>query len=646
MREITAEQQAAKYANFLANKSAIAEDIDKEVKAVGTLIRQGERDGLVLLDRRHPDFGREIYIPNNKLNGAPYGLKVLVEIQGYDPAHGAIVEVIGSPEQNDARMLSVILDFGLEAKYPEAGLKQVADLPSELKPELIEEELRAGRQDLRALETITIDGLDAKDLDDAISLTKEGENFRLYVHIADVSHYVTSGSDLDYIALARGNSVYLVDRVLPMLPPKLSNGLCSLNPQVPRLAFTAEMLFSPAGERLDFRLYPSLIQSDHRGDYTEIHEGTYPPKYRKLLENMYALAELLHSRRRARGSLDFDFPETVVELDSKGQPIDIGIAENNAAHALIEAFMVAANEAVADFGQAHKLPLIYRVHEDPDLERLQALKELLQSKNIKLKLGDKVRPKDLQRVLKQIRGREDAETLSYLLLRSLAKAEYAPLNLGHFGLASKSYLHFTAPIRRYADLHCHRVLKRYLANKQDKSGELKPLTGQIAAQVSATERQAIEAERASVDLKICEFYANKLGEVFRAKITGFSPMAFYARMENSAEGTVLYSELPGYYTFDERLIQAVGPKGRRLKIGDELAMQLLRVDLTRRFLDFRPTKFYTGELAGKEIKPTSRHRAEKSLKKQKKVKRGRKQQTKKKRGKPRRGGIKKFKRQR
>ncbi len=636
------------YQDFLNQQiETIDNAAEAETRRVGLLERHGARDGLVTLDRRHPVYGREIWIPHKSLHGAPYGMKVLVEITAADPPRGQIVTVLGDPEREDLAIMSIIHDFGLNPHYPEEAMSELEAFGTELTASEIQSELEAGRRDLRELFTMTIDGLDAKDLDDAISIRREGELIRLFVHIADVSHYVQVGTALDFEALQRGNSVYLVDRVLPMLPPQLSNGLCSLNPGVDRLAMTSELLFNARGERLESQIYPSLIRSDHRGDYTEIYEGTYDPAYRETVELMRELAEQLSARRHERGALTFHFPETVVTLNSEGEPIDIAAESSHFAHALIESFMIAANEAVADFCQQHKLPVIYRVHENPDPEMIAALREVLRLRGIPVKIPQKLDPKALQTVLEAIQERPEAEALNFLILRSLAKAEYHAENLGHFGLASQSYLHFTAPIRRYADLHSHRVIRRYINDRRDRSSDLRALTRPIAKHISETERNAMDAERASVDQKICEYYQDKLGEVYRATVSGLSPIAFYARMANSVEGTVLYSELPGYFQYDEQRLEAVGPGQLAIKIGDSLEMQLIRVDLQRRFLDFRPVRFLTGDLAGKNL-DSQRQPGKDKLKRGRQIKEGKTQRKRKvkEHRKQRRGGIQKFRKQR
>ncbi|MDO5733626.1 MAG: VacB/RNase II family 3'-5' exoribonuclease [Eubacteriales bacterium] len=580
----------------------------ESLRRVGILEAKGRRDGLVRLDRNHPLHGREVYIPKSGLHGAPFGMKVLVQITApqENPVRGEILEVLGDPERSDTAMLGIIHDYGLQPSYPEAVLAELESWPSEVDPAEIEAELAAGRHDLRELFTLTIDGIDAKDLDDALSIRKEAENYRLWVHIADVSHYVHFGSKLDAEALQRGNSVYLADRVLPMLPPKLSNQLCSLNPEVDRLTFTVEMLFDRQGKRLESKLYPAVINSNYRGNYSEIFDSSYPEALREPIQTMLELSELLAAQREERGALVFDFPETVVDLDIEGHPLRIHGAKSNFAHGLIESFMIAANEAVADFAKAHKLPVVYRVHDNPDPEKIEQFKRLLLAQKLKAPLPKKFDPKSLQLMLAALADYPQSETLSFMLLRSLAKAEYSTHNLGHFGLASESYLHFTAPIRRYADLHTHRVLKRYLSKRSDKSSDLRPLAGTIAKHVSDTERISVSAERASTDQKICEYYVDKLGEIYTAEVSGLSPIAFYARMENTAEGTIMYSEMPGYYSYDELLFQARNNSGQALRLGDKLRMQLSRVDLQRRFLDFVPIEFLSGDLAGKDFSAKGR----------------------------------------
>lgn len=586
-------------------QNAATETEQKEDRVrVGILRSNNKGAGIVELDRRHPEFGRTVYIPKQKLNGAPFDMKVVVKIAGMsadDMAVGEIIETLGDPGRPDVNILSIIHDFGLNPEYPQEVLDEVEDWPKDPDPETIQKELNKGRHDLRDQLAITIDGEDARDLDDAIAIEREGSNYRLWVHIADVSHYVQPGSLLDKEAYARGNSVYLSDRVLPMLPPKLSNQLCSLNPFKDRLCMTAEMLYDKYGNEKEVKLYPSVIQSKYRANYNEVYrllteettpeEEDIPDWLFPKLQAMDELSDLLRKQRYDRGALVFDFPETTVDLDAEGKVIRIYGEEQTFANGIIESFMIAANEAVADYTSKHRLPVLYRVHEDPDPERMEHFRYVVRAQNVQFNLPRKITPKALQQLMERFKNEATAETLSYLMLRSLAKARYDGRNLGHFGLASESYLHFTAPIRRYSDLHTHRVLKRYLYDKSDKSGHLGKKIIKIANHVSETERNAIDAERASVDQKICEYYAERIGERYPVTISGFSSVAFYVRLQNTAEGSILYREMDDYYHFDELFFKAVTDDGRELNLGDELIAELVRVDMQRRFIDFAPYDF-------------------------------------------------------
>ncbi len=612
-------------------QSATNNDVKEDRIRVGILRSNNKGAGIVELDRRHPEYGRTVYIPKQKLFGAPFGMKVVVKIAGMgadDMALGEIVETLGDPGRPDVNILSIIHDFGLSPDYPKEVLLEVEDWPKDPDPETIQKELIKGRRDLRDQLAITIDGEDARDLDDAIALEREGDNYRLWVHIADVSHYVTPGSKLDKEAYKRGNSVYLSDRVLPMLPPKLSNQLCSLNPFKDRLCMTAEIFFDKFGNEKEVDLYPSVIQSKYRANYNEVfrllterttpEEEDIPDWLFPMLQGMDELSQLLRKQRHDRGALVFDFPETTVELDAEGRVTRIYGEEQTFANGIIESFMIAANEAVADYTSKHRLPVLYRVHEDPDPERMEHFRYVVRAQNAQFKLPRKITPKALQQLMERFKNEPTAETLSYLMLRSLAKARYDGRNLGHFGLASESYLHFTAPIRRYSDLHTHRVLKRYLWDKGDKSGHLGKKIIKIANHVSETERTAIDAERASVDQKICEYYAERIGERYPVTISGFSSVAFYVRLENTAEGSILYREMDDYYHFDELFFKAVTDNGRELNLGDELIAELVRVDLQRRFIDFAPYDF--------EPKKPGRQKSPPKVKRTRRSKRGSKPQ--------------------
>ena len=482
------------------------------------------------------------------------------------------------PEVFSADVLAEALSFGLE---PDMGDIEAAVI--------------GGRRDYRNRRTITIDGEDAKDLDDAVDIEPlEKGRFRLGVHIADVAHYVTEGSALDREALQRGTSVYPVGRVIPMLPPGLSNGICSLNPDRDRLTLSVIMTIGPDGQIEEGEIAESVIRSKARATYAEVRQvledGVEPvARYRGFradLLHMRSLADILSEQRRKRGAIDFDFPETRVEIDAEGRPISIGSYQTSIANEIIESFMIAANEFVARHYFFAKIPFIFRVHELPDKEKLTRFIRLAAVFGVKTRIRGTATPGQLAAALKQVRHEPYGPTLSELLLRSLAKARYASHNLGHFGLASEFYCHFTSPIRRYPDLFIHRMIKATLNGREIRKlwRETAPL---IAEQSSEAERGAMQIERDSIAEKMAEFMAGKLGDVFEGVISGFGPAGIYVRLASTVEGMIPYRSLEGYYVFDEERLRATDHAGRRtFGIGDSVRVQVARADVKLRQIDF------------------------------------------------------------
>lgn len=565
---------------------------------VGTLELRG-KDYFVALDRPDPLFGRFIKINRKHLNGAPTGMKVVVELTAVvspEEVHGKIIEVLGDPGAPDVAITGIIRSYALKEHFPEEVLAEVEDLASDPDPEDIQEEIYAGRLDLRDQNTYTIDGLDARDLDDAISVDRlDDGGFRLWVHIADVSHYVIPDTALDKEAFTRGNSVYLSDRVLPMLPPKLSNGLCSLNPDKDRLCLSCRLDFDEKGRVRDGELSPTVIRSKLRTSYEELREifatGEYssdlPDWFPASLEAARELSKQLSRLRRNRGALGFDFPETQIVLDSEGRVEDIYGVQQDESNQIIESFMIAANEYVAEFCDERRLPAVYRVHEDPDPEKLADVFQFARDLGLSFKPRLDMEPKTLQTLLEKLKDEDYGLTLSEMLLRSLAKARYDVEDLGHFGLASLQYTHFTAPIRRYGDLMVHRAVKNHL--KGIKESKNKRGLKEIAKHISETERVAISAERDSVDQKIVEYYADKLGEIYEGQISGFSQFSMYVRLPNTVEGAILYASIEdGYIEYiQDRLMALNRDTGIAYHLGDPVKVQVAKVDMERRFLDFR-----------------------------------------------------------
>lgn len=563
-------------------------------KIIGILEQDG-RDGLVNPDGKLVSINA-LRIPETYLNGAPFGMKVVVELisspDSPDPL-GKVVEVLGDPARPDVAMEAIMLMYGLSEVFPDDVQAELEYIPSELSEENLEEALKMGRKDLRDLVTITIDGVDARDLDDAISIQKDQDgSYKLYVHIADVAEYVKEGSALDKEALNRGNSVYLADRVIPMLPPKLSNGICSLNPNAPRLAMTCMLQYDSGGTLIDGDVYESVIMSDLRADYDTVKialEEEPIPSYEKFMREfhwMQELAKILKGKSQRRGALEFDFPETAIDVDKDGKVLDIYPESNSFVNEIIEQFMVAANSFVAEKFTELELPFIYRVHDNPDEEKLLRFREVLKMVGDRdVKIPKDPKPKDIKKILNKIKELPAEKTLETLLLRSLAKASYSEKPIGHFGLALEDYSHFTAPIRRYSDVFIHRVIKGFLrANMNIK--KWKAEAPDVAEHVSDTERIAILAERASTDQKVAEYYADRLGEVYEAEITGFVGAGMFVMLPSTAEGMVPFRTLDDFYVYDERTMTAQGrDKHRLFMMGDKVKVRIARADVVKRQID-------------------------------------------------------------
>ncbi|NLJ94889.1 MAG: ribonuclease R [Clostridiaceae bacterium] len=595
------------------------------------MLRQKGRNGIVELDRKDEEIGNQIFIPRKLLNGAPFNMKVVAKFKGIDTkgtAYGEITEVLGEEDNPDTAILAIMRYYNLPQKFPDKVIREAESFGKEISQTEIADELSKGRVDLRDLLTITIDGEDAKDLDDAIDIEKlSNGNFRLYVHIADVSHYVRENSSLDKEAKKRGNSVYLVDRVIPMYPPQLSNGICSLNPNQDRFAITADMEINSQGKTVGGKLYPSIIKSKLRTSYLETQaildgesaDSDRPKWFTEKIFLMQELTDILQNMRERRGALQFEFPETKIELDAKGNPIKIYPEPDLYTNHLIESFMIAANEFTAELATKKKIPVLYRVHELPDTEKLLNFQRLAKRFNIKVRISEEPKPIELAEAILQMKDEPYGQTLSALLLRSLAKARYTEKNLGHFGLASKSYCHFTAPIRRYSDTVTHRHLKAWLLeNRTFSKGDFKK-ANKIGDHVSDTERIAIEAERDTVDQKAVEYYAKRIGEVYPGKISGFSPASMFVELETSIEGALFFRTLDGYYEYDpEQLIAINRTTGDVLTIGQDITVQIASVDINKRFIDFALVDHATATVSSNN---KSKNRPNKSRRKSRKDRR-------------------------
>lgn len=541
----------------------------------------------------------DIFIAPGDFNDAKPGDKVIAEILKWPDkrrnAEGKIAEVIGKKGDPGTDILSIIRAYNLSEEFPEDVIRQAESIPDTVSADMIK-----GRRDLRGLRMVTIDGEDAKDLDDAVSVEKlENGNYMLGVHIADVSNYVTEGSPLDTEALARGTSVYLVDRVIPMLPRKLSNGICSLNPQVDRLAFTVMMEIDASGKVVNHDIFESVINIDERMTYTNVYkilvedDKELKERYSKVLGDfklMEELALVLRHKRTARGAIDFDFQEAKIILDEKGKPIEVKSYEITIANKIIEEFMLVCNETVAEHFFWAGSPFVYRVHEDPDVEKIETFAELVSNLGYHLKGINKIHPRALQDLLNKIKGSKEERIISTVMLRSLAKARYSHQNLGHFGLAAKYYCHFTSPIRRYPDLIIHRIMKEYIKGNLvgKKEEQLNDALPEIARQCSERERAADEAERETEDLKKVEFMKLHEGETFEGIISNVLSFGMFVELDNTIEGLVRVSNMEDdFYVYDEKHFCLLGERTRkRFSIGDKVRVLLTRADIELRQIDF------------------------------------------------------------
>ncbi len=554
--------------------------------------------GFVVADNHK--FTKDIYIAKADTKGAVTGHKVVVEITDYGNdtrnPEGRVLEIIGHVNDPGVDILSVIKAYGLPEAYPDTVLDETEKIPEE-----VEEGQKAGRTDYRDLQTVTIDGEDAKDLDDAITLTKEDDMYHLGVHIADVSQYVTERSALDKEALKRGTSVYLVDRVIPMLPHKLSNGICSLNQGVDRLALSCMMEINAKGEVVKHRIEETVIRVNRRMSYTSVHkiveekDEAERKEYEELVpmfELMYELAEILRNRRFKRGSVDFDFPESKIILDNKGKPTDVMLYERNDAHRIIEEFMLAANQTVAEEYFWQELPFVYRTHEAPDSEKIEQLNAFVNNFGYTIKIGtdEEIHPKEIQKLIKNVDGTAEEALISRLALRSMKQAKYTVGCEGHFGLAMKYYCHFTSPIRRYPDLQIHRIIKENIHGKllEKRVEHYRQILPEVTAEASRLERRAEEAEREVEKMKKAEYMEQFVGQTFEGIISGVTTWGMYVELPNTIEGMIRVADIPGdYYYFEEEKYQMIGERTHKIfKLGEKIKVTVDAVDKILRTIDF------------------------------------------------------------
>lgn len=548
-----------------------------------------------------PDEGRiayDIFIPKQYINGARTNQKVVVEITRWPEKRrnpeGKIIEILGKVGEKGVDILSLIKQFKLPEDFP----KKVKNEAKNIKEEISQEEIKK-RVDLRHLNTFTIDGPDAKDFDDAVSIERVGENYRLGVHIADVSHYVKENSPLDKEALKRGNSIYLIDRVIPMLPEELSNGVCSLKPHVDRLTMSVFMDIDIKGNVINHEIVESVINSKARlvyDDVSDLLEKNDDTKFKdkkeivRDLKIMEELSYILKSRRDRRGSIDFDFPEARIILDEKGKAVDIVKEDRRIANRIIEEFMLVCNETIAEYMYWAEVPFLYRIHEEPDEEKIEALNKVLNNFGYIIKGTQEVHPKELQKITKEVKGKKEEVLINTIMLRSLKKARYSSSHDIHFGLAAKYYSHFTSPIRRYPDLQIHRIIKKF--NKGELNAkEISKLNNtlpDVAEKTSITERVAEEAEREVDDLKITEYMAERIGNVYEGIVSSLTPYGMYVQLENTVEGLVHFENMiDDYYEFDEDKYYIIGERTKKIyRLGDAVKVRVLDANLINRTIDF------------------------------------------------------------
>ncbi|TQR19943.1 ribonuclease R [Psychrobacillus vulpis] len=543
----------------------------------------------------------DVFVAKGDTLGAIEGHKVIVEITDWPnerkSATGIVTKILGHKNDPGVDILSIIYKHGITIDFPEEVINQAESVPDK-----IDEKDLDDRRDLREEVIVTIDGADAKDLDDAVTVTKLPDGtYKLGVHIADVSHYVTEESPLDREAYERGTSVYLADRVIPMIPHRLSNGICSLNPQVDRLTLSCEMVIDSSGMVKSHEIFQSVIRTTERMTYSDVYkileekDAALMERYEDLVpmfELMAELAAILREKRKNRGSIDFDFPEAKILVDDNGWPTDVAIRERTVAERLIEEFMLAANETVAEHFKWMDVPFIYRIHEDPKPEKLQRFFEFLTNFGLVVKgTGNDIHPKALQEIIENIEGMPEEPVISTMLLRSLQQAKYYSDCLGHFGLSTEYYTHFTSPIRRYPDLIVHRLIRTYLVNgdvSQTTINHWGAIIDEIAEHTSKRERRAVDAERDTDALKKAQYMADKIGEEFEGIVSSITNFGMFIELPNTIEGLVhVMNMTDDYYRFDDRQMMMIGERaGKQFRIGDEVTVRVSEVKPEESAIDF------------------------------------------------------------
>lgn len=573
--------------------------LERGIQQIVGTFTESKNFGFVIPDEKK--FAGDIFIPKAATNGAVEGHKVVVKLTTYPEgrmsAEGEVIEILGHKNDPGVDILSVIHKHGLPGEFPEDVLQQANDAPDTI----AESEIK-NRRDLRNEVIVTIDGADAKDLDDAVTVTKlDNGNYKLGVHIADVSHYVTEESPIDREAADRATSVYLVDRVIPMIPHRLSNGICSLNPKVDRLTLSCEMEIEPNGDVINHEIFQSVIKTTERMTYSDVNKILFEKdeevmqRYESLVpmfQLMEELAQVLRTKRMNRGAIDFDFKESKVLVDEEGKPTDVVLRERSVGEKLIEEFMLAANETVAEHFHWLEVPFIYRIHEDPKEDKLRRFFEFITNFGYIVKgTANSVHPRALQEIIEEVQGKPEGMVISTVMLRSMQQAKYNPESLGHFGLSTEFYTHFTSPIRRYPDLIVHRLIRTYLIEgKMDQATREKwgANLPDIAEHSSKMERRAVEAERETDELKKSEYMLDKIGEEYDGIISSVTNFGLFVELPNTIEGLVHVSYMTDdYYRFDDRHLAMIGERtGNVYRIGDEITVRVINVNKDERSIDF------------------------------------------------------------
>ncbi|MFR1138461.1 MAG: ribonuclease R [Anaerococcus vaginalis] len=569
----------------------VVEILQRNTSQIVGLYKKNKGFGFVISDK--DNLSSDIYIDEKFSKKAKNNDKVVCEIIKYPKngsPEGRSVEVLGNKNDFNVDVLSIIRSYGLKDNFSKKTKKEAVFIDKEV--DITKEK---DRKDLRDLFTVTIDGRDSKDFDDAISIEKDEEDFILYVHIADVSHYVKENSEIDKEAYQRGNSTYLYNIVLPMLPEELSNGICSLNPNENRLALSLKMRINKLGKVVDYKIYKSIIKSNYRlvyddvNDYLDNEDKVYDDEILieklELFDNLY---KILKNKREKRGAIDFNFTESQIDVNEKGDVLNISIFERGSANKMIEEFMLVSNETIASLFAYMDFPSLYRIHEKPKDEKVESFKNILNTLGYNIK-GKELHPKDFQEILKEVSGKDDESLVNMLMLRTMRKAKYANYRDIHFGLATKYYTHFTAPIRRYPDLIVHRLVKDFIDNKLENISQssLEKQLEKNAEHLSITERNSEECERDVEDLYKCKYMKKYIGEKFQGIISSITDFGIFIELENTVEGCFMYKFSDDHFEYIEQKLSCVNrDNNKRYKIGQKVLIEVKNVDLEKRNIDF------------------------------------------------------------